>query len=102
MFECIKGVICNYPSPEDLRRKLLDHLYEELRRTLPRDGRAVVFAASQHTDGKALVEGLRAANEEILSRIGYSEAYKEFVEEWCQKDIDPALVCDFHFVIYFT
>ncbi|KAF9559876.1 hypothetical protein CPC08DRAFT_501356 [Agrocybe pediades] len=98
LFECIKGVIRNYPSPESLRRKLLDHLYGEVRRTLPRDARAVVFAArrmlTEETRGKELVEGLRVANGEMLARIGEAgmvEEYTKFVEEWCGKDIDIAL-----------
>ncbi|KDR75346.1 hypothetical protein GALMADRAFT_140862 [Galerina marginata CBS 339.88] len=102
MFEWIKEVICNYPSPESLRRKLLEHLYEELRCTLPRDAGAVVFVASRMLSegvaGKALVDGLQTANEEIVARIRAGDigetlwtAYRAFVQEWCAREMDSSL-----------
>ncbi|PPQ89504.1 hypothetical protein CVT25_012176 [Psilocybe cyanescens] len=102
LFEWIKEVICNYPSPESLRRKLLNHLYEEVGRTLPRDARAVVFVASRMLTpgvaGKELVEGLKVANEEIAGRIRKGEGgeelcegYIRFLEEWCGKEMDSSL-----------
>ncbi|PPQ74494.1 hypothetical protein CVT26_007954 [Gymnopilus dilepis] len=101
LFEGIKGVLWNYPSPESLRTRLLNHLYEELRRTLPRDARAVVFVASRHLPegvaGAALVEGLRAANAEISARMPelggeLKGAYREWVEGWTAREMDEDLV----------
>ncbi|KAF8971048.1 U3 small nucleolar RNA-associated protein 6-domain-containing protein [Flammula alnicola] len=89
-----RGVISKYPSPERLRRKLLEHLYRELRSTLASDGRAVVLYASR----TELVSGLRAANEEILARVksdgseALCKAYVGFVEDWCSRsDVDDTL-----------
>ncbi|KAF8904379.1 U3 small nucleolar RNA-associated protein 6-domain-containing protein [Gymnopilus junonius] len=99
LFEWIKGTICSHPSPESLRTRLLDHLYEELRRTLPGDGRAAVFAASRRLDGvrgEALVEALRTANEEISGRVRRGDvgvaAYAEWVGAWTARDTDGDLV----------
>jgi U3 small nucleolar RNA-associated protein 6 len=99
MFEGMEDVIRNYPSPLSLRAKLLKHLYSEGR---DMDGTAVVFLASRHlppgVKGQALVDGLKAANEEILSRLGTNKAdhaaYIRFVEKWCSLAIDSTLVGD--------
>ena len=97
MFERMEEVIRSYPSPESLRAKLLKHLYSEGRQM---GGSAVVFLASRYLPpgikGQALVDGLKAANEEILSQLGSDKAvhaaYIRFVEKWCSLAIDTTLV----------
>ncbi|KAF8160946.1 U3 small nucleolar RNA-associated protein 6-domain-containing protein [Crassisporium funariophilum] len=98
LFESIKEAISNYPSPESLRTALLNHLYDEMRRTLPDDPKAVVFVASRLLAGENdLVESLKVANEEIVARVKMSrdeklnEAYAGFVEDWCGRNIDENL-----------
>ena len=100
MFEKMGEVIRHYPSPESLRKKLLTHLYSEGGRM---GGRAVAFVASRYlppgVEGRALVEGLKAANEEIISQVMQNRtdesmhaAYIRFVEKWCESPIDATLV----------
>lgn len=99
MFERMEQVIRDYPSPESLRTKLLERLYSEGRHM---GGSAVAFVASRYLPagigGRALVDGLKAANEEIVSQVmenrtdsGMHEAYVRFVEKWCKAPIDATL-----------
>lgn len=105
----MEDVIWRHPTPEKLRQKLLDHLYEETRGTLPRSAEAVVFVGRRMLRrGEDVVEGVRVANEEIGARVrkgdlgeGLCKLYVEFVEEWWGREIDESLVCFllfFHFV----
>jgi hypothetical protein len=102
MFERMEEVIRHYPTPESLRTKLLTHLYSEGGRM---GGSAVAFVASRYlppgVGGRALVDGLKAANEEMLSQVMQNRtdaemhaAYIRFVEKWCDTPIDATLVGD--------
>jgi len=68
-------------------------------------GSAVAFVASRYlppgVGGRALVDGLRAANEEMVSQVKQNRtdeemhaAYVRFVEKWCDTPIDATLVGD--------
>jgi len=89
----MEEAIRNYPCAEGLRAKLLKHLYSEGRQM------DVVFLASRYlppgVKGQALVDGLKAANEEILAQLGTDKtvhaAYIRFVEKWCSLAIDTTL-----------
>lgn len=100
MFERMEEVIRHYPTPESLRTKLLAHLYSEGGHM---GGSAVAFVASRYlppgVGGRALVDGLKAANEEILAQVLQNRAdehmhaaYIRFVDKWCDSAIDATLV----------
>lgn len=98
----LKAVIAEYPSPVELRKLLLDHLYDLVRSTLPGDAQAARLLADRHIapdlKGEKLVDGVQRANEELLAEAKSRrqeeiyQAYADFVEDWCQKAIDQHLV----------
>jgi U3 small nucleolar RNA-associated protein 6 len=102
----LQTLIAGYPTPETLRRSLLDHLHVRLAEALPEDAASVVLRATralaveeEKLSGVGLVEALRCANEEMLAALeppseGMAKAYAQFVEEWIGKeDLDAHLVC---------
>jgi U3 small nucleolar RNA-associated protein 6 len=111
-------VILAHPSPADLKRRLIEHLHALVHQTLPAEPGAIAFRARRHllayTDvassdgpyelaGEALVDGLRAANEELLAAAeenrGVQDVYADFVAEWADKDsLDNSLVRGLHIV----
>lgn len=100
LFQELHSLLSIYPTP--LRESVLEHLHEVLLETLPGDAGALKLHASRLLPGSAeasedFVEKLRAANEELLGQAkrqggAVSCAYAEFVEEWCQRDLDADLV----------
>ena len=50
----------------------------------------------EDVQGEELVNSLKAANEELLefakTGVNVCPAYAEFVNDWCQRDIDDNLV----------
>ena len=110
LFKLLREAIYNYPSPESLRMGVLDHLYEELRGTLPMDGNAVVFVASRGLvgglTGRPFVEALKRANEEIIARVKtdttMAEAYGRWIDGWCSSGIDENLVRPTHVDLFFV
>jgi U3 small nucleolar RNA-associated protein 6 len=106
LFRNLQTLIAGYPTPETLRRSLLDHLHVRLAEALPEDAASVVLRATralaveeEKLSGVGLVEALRCANEEMLAALeppseGMAKAYAQFVEEWFGKeDLDAHLVC---------
>jgi hypothetical protein len=91
-------VIAAHPSPAALRRALLADLHALARTTL--DAGAAVFGAERHLlaldgplAGEALVDGLRAASEELGAVPGAEDAYADFVRSWVEKEgLDESLV----------
>ena len=87
-----------------MRVAILDHLFALLRLTLPTDSEAVKLHATRSLTpdlaGENLIDRLKDANEELSQAItdcgsdrqGICERYAEFVQEWCQRDIDGPLV----------
>lgn len=102
LFKELKSVVVTYPSPVELRNLLLDHLHDLLRLNLPGDARAARLLVERHITpelkGKAIVDGIQRANEELLANVRLSkeeeicQVYADFVEEWCQRAIDQHLV----------
>jgi U3 small nucleolar RNA-associated protein 6 len=92
----------DYPSPQELRTLLLEHLYDLVRSTLPGDAEATRLLADRHTTpelrGAALVDAVQKANEELLVEVkshGREEnfrVYADFVEQWCQRTSDQHMV----------
>lgn len=102
LFIQLKTLITDYPSPVELRKLLLDHLYGLIRSSLPGDAQAARLLADRHITpdlrGAAIVDGVQRANEELLADVksrGREEifqVYAEFVEDWCQRTINQDLV----------
>lgn len=100
LFESLKDLITSYPSPKKLCQSLLAHLYEVLNNTLPKHPQAILLLASRflESQGEEFVEGLRSANEELLTRIkdndqeAFLEVYANFIEGWFLKLVDDDLV----------
>ncbi|KAG5646802.1 hypothetical protein DXG03_002179 [Asterophora parasitica] len=102
LFESLKALLAEYPSPPRLRESLLQHLYDLLRQALPDNAGAIKLLAgrflSPDLQGEAFVDGLRKANEEIVGRAqdggqeDIFEVYAAFVEEWCGAPIDDNMV----------
>ena len=100
LFESLKDLISSYPSPKKLCRSLLAHLYDVLNNTLPKHPQAILLLASRflESQGEEFVEGLRLANEELLTRIkdndqeAFLEVYANFIEGWFLKLVDDDLV----------
>jgi U3 small nucleolar RNA-associated protein 6 len=105
LFRSLHELLRTYPTP--LRDTLLECLDGLLVNTLPSDPAALKLHAtrllpppdkSRNTlDTVEFIEQLQAANESLLSlaqRHGgaVSDAYAEFVEEWCGVDLEPNLV----------
>ncbi|KAF5386261.1 hypothetical protein D9615_002379 [Tricholomella constricta] len=98
LFEALKALLTDYPSPPALRQAMLEHLYELLRQTLPDHAGAIKLLAgrflSPDVKGEAFVDGLRQASEELVRRAEDSaredvfQVYAAFVEEWCGAPID--------------
>lgn len=103
LFRSLKDLISAYPSPAPLRDAILDHLFALLRLTLPTDPEAVKLHATRSLTpdlaGEKLIDRLKDANEELTQAItdcgsdrqGICERYADFVQEWCQRDIDGPL-----------
>ncbi|KAF8995433.1 U3 small nucleolar RNA-associated protein 6-domain-containing protein [Cyathus striatus] len=101
LFEQLKRVISDYPSPHSLKTSLLDHLYDTLRTTLPNDPKALKLLAgrflSPGLNREEFIDGLQKANQEMLDQVGDASredvlaAYAEFVEQWCGNAIDDNL-----------
>ncbi|XP_006460937.1 hypothetical protein AGABI2DRAFT_185273 [Agaricus bisporus var. bisporus H97] len=101
LFKELKSVVVTYPSPVELRNLLLDHLHDLLRLNLPGDAQAARLLVERHITpelkGKAIVDGIQRANEELLANVRLSkeeeicQVYADFVEEWCQRAIDQHL-----------
>lgn len=100
LFESLKDLISSYPSPKKLCQSLLAHLYEVLNHTLPKHPQAILLLASRflESQGEEFVEGLRLANEELLTRVkdndqeAFLEVYANFIEGWFLKLVDDDLV----------
>lgn len=104
LFIGLQSLITTYPSPPTLRERLLDHLLDLLRATLPDEplGLKLIATRSLKPDlnGPDLIEALKSANETLLAGIqiertnkeSFFRAYAEFVEEWCRAGIDSNLV----------
>ncbi|KAG5650269.1 hypothetical protein H0H81_012781 [Sphagnurus paluster] len=102
LFETLKTLLTEYPSPPSLREALLEHLYILVRETLPDHAGAIKLLADRFLTpdlkGEDLVDGLRQANEELVRRAeeGAQEeilqVYAAFVEEWCGAPIDANMV----------
>jgi U3 small nucleolar RNA-associated protein 6 len=101
LFQALQAVIAAHPSPTELRRALLADLHALARTTLPAsDAGAAVFGAERHLlaldgplAGEALVDGLRAASEELGAVPGAQDAYADFVRSWVEKEgLDESLV----------
>lgn len=102
LFKELKSVIMKYPSPIELRNLLLDHLYDLVESNLAGDAQAARLLVERHLTlelkGKAIVDGIQRANEKLLADVIYNrgegicQVYADFVEEWCQRGIDPHLV----------
>ncbi|KAG6886271.1 hypothetical protein C0993_006681 [Termitomyces sp. T159_Od127] len=99
LFETLKTLVAEYPSPSSLRETLLEHLYKLVKEKLPGNAGAIRLRAGRFLTpdlkGEALVEGLRQANEELLEAATGDDAgeevcqvYATFVEEWCNTAID--------------
>ncbi|KAG6920097.1 hypothetical protein DXG01_010165 [Tephrocybe rancida] len=98
LFETLKTLLTEYPSPPPLRDTLLEHLYNLSSKVLPNDAGAIKLRASRFLTpdlkGEGLVDGLRRANEELLqastgaAREEVLQVYAAFVEEWCGAAID--------------
>lgn len=100
LFLSLDNLLRTYPTA--LRDSLLDHLHRLLVETLPGDPAALKLHATRLLPGdpeasEEFVDKLRAANEKLLgwarSQGGaVAGAYADFVEEWCQRDVDANLV----------
>ncbi|GAW00323.1 u3 small nucleolar rna-associated protein 6 [Lentinula edodes] len=113
LFESFNRLITIYPSSPTLRESLIEHFDALLRSTLPQHPRAIEIlytrlltsasdSASQASSssnpsvenlrGRALVEGVRRANEMLISIMSDTQeesvrqVYAQFALEWCQKD----------------
>ncbi|KAJ3891268.1 U3 small nucleolar RNA-associated protein 6-domain-containing protein [Lentinula edodes] len=112
LFESFNRLITIYPSSPTLRESLIEHFDALLRSTLPQHPRAIEIlytrlltasdSASQTSSssnpsvenlrGRALVEGVRRANEMLISIMSDTQeesvrqVYAQFALEWCQKD----------------
>lgn len=101
LFTALKTVISDYPSPVALQNTLLDTLFDALAKTLPRDPKGMEMRVHRHLKSSPtavdFVDGLRAANEEMLAIIGENgeepllEMYASFVETWCERVDDHHL-----------
>lgn len=102
LFVAIEATVAEFPSAVPLKEALLDTLFDALANALPRDPKAMEMRARRHLKGHpsapGFVDGLRAANEEMLAILGESaeepllEAYASFVETWWGKVEDEHLV----------
>lgn len=116
LFSALEVLIRSYPCQEGLRTALLDHLYSDLKDTLPGDPQAMKMLAtrklreltsqennddSDPTEGEDFVDALQCANESLSTAVGtestnnsgMADVYIEFIEEWCRlPTLDPSLV----------
>ncbi|KAI1796429.1 U3 small nucleolar RNA-associated protein 6-domain-containing protein [Ganoderma leucocontextum] len=104
LFTSLHGLISAYPSPPALRESLLDYLHIHLHETLPSLPAAIKLSAMRHLmpdlTGETLVDALKRANEQLLDAVRHraspsdtsmAKVYAEFVQEWCEKDVDDSL-----------
>ncbi|KAF9047327.1 U3 small nucleolar RNA-associated protein 6-domain-containing protein [Panaeolus papilionaceus] len=96
LFASIKEVIAGFPTTADLRKQLLNHLYDQVLKILGNEPKAIVFRACRfigEEGGTELILGLDKASEEIRSLIGKGHSeYVKFVEEWCKRVEDVNMV----------
>lgn len=109
LFESLNQLITTYPSNSLLRESLITHLDTLLRSTLPFHPRAITIlytrlltstadTASQASSssanvealrGQALIEGIRRANEMLISLVSQTQeesvrtVYAQFTLDWC-------------------
>jgi U3 small nucleolar RNA-associated protein 6 len=99
----LHDVIATYPSPVGLKESLLEHLQSVLRTTLPDEPLGIKLSSSRilrpDVGGEDLIDALKNVNEDFLAAIkegkngeNFLRAYAEFVEEWCQAELDENLV----------
>ncbi|KAJ3922273.1 U3 snoRNP protein [Lentinula edodes] len=97
LFESFNRLITIYPSSPTLRESLIEHFDALLRSTLPQHPRAIEILYTrlltvENLRGRALVEGVRRANEMLISIMSDTQeesvrqVYAQFALEWCQKD----------------
>ncbi|KZT08401.1 uncharacterized protein LAESUDRAFT_757637 [Laetiporus sulphureus 93-53] len=105
LFTSLHELISAYPCLPSLRNSLLDYLFSLLHSVLPSDPTAIKLYASRYLtpdlEGEDLVDALRKANEELAIAVKEAnqgenteklgEIYAQFVQEWCEKDIDNSL-----------
>lgn len=102
LFASIKEVIAGFPTTADLRKQLLNHLYDQVLKILGNEPKAIVFRACRfigEEGGTELILGLDKASQEIRSLIGKGHSeYVKFVEEWCKRVEDVNMV-SLYFII---
>ncbi|KAJ3809081.1 U3 small nucleolar RNA-associated protein 6-domain-containing protein [Lentinula lateritia] len=97
LFESFNRLIIIYPSSPTLRESLIEHFDALLRSTLPQHPRAIKILYTrlltvENLRGRALVEGVRRANEMLISIMSETQeesvrqVYAQFALEWCQQD----------------
>jgi U3 small nucleolar RNA-associated protein 6 len=102
LFRSLEELISSYPIRQTLRESVLDQLYDLLQEHLGDDVQATRMLCGRFTGaGTDVVEGIKKANEEFMKAVRRSKGrkdmccgYREFVDEWCEKDIDGNLVGD--------
>lgn len=133
LFESLNQLITTYPSNSLLRESLITHLDALLRSTLPFHPRAITIlytrlltstadTASQASSssanvealrGQALIEGIRRANEMLISLVSQTQeesvrtVYAQFTLDWCGQNsvicLDENLVSrrlDSHLILH--
>ncbi|KAJ3861211.1 U3 small nucleolar RNA-associated protein 6-domain-containing protein [Lentinula novae-zelandiae] len=97
LFESFNRLITIYPSSPTLRGSLIEHFDALLRSTLPQHPRAIEILYTrlltvENLRGRALVEGVRRANEMLISIMSDTQeesvcqVYAQFALGWCQQD----------------